>query len=528
MALDPSIIMQGGNINDPTKSLTLQDMALGIQQKRMELAQQNQQVQSQNALRNLFANPQTMDQNGNLTPQAMQQVMRIDPPTGIKLRETALTDQLKKAQTKAYQDDAQKAKFDAMTQVASTGIDAYDQAKASGASEDQARAMGIKARNEAAEMNGGILDDDSVKSVKAIPFDPVGVRVMAGLNKDYSTRKEKERGEIRQENGEQERERHDSAMEGAAGQREDRLAQALAGKPDASANKWQVLTDPEHEVDGKKVSAMQYRYNPETAQATTLDGKPYSPGGAARISGGGANTPASVALKKFIEENPDATADQISNFMQKSKSTRSPATAAISKYMEEHPNATSDDIEKENAKIRSMAKATQDFSTGKQGQAINSFNVGIAHLGTMQNLADALKNGNIQVFNKIGNEVASQTGKPAPTNFDTAKAIVGDEIIKAIIGGGGALADRENAQNQISSAKSPAQLAGVIKTYKELMAGQLNGLRQQYKTTTGLDDFEGKLLPETKAELENLKPTKAASDDHSKMSDDELKKKLGL
>ena len=81
---------------------------------------------------------------------------------------------------------------------------------------------------------------------------------------------------------------------------------------------------------------------------------------------------------------------------------------------------------------------------------------------------------------------------------------MGDEIIKAIVGGGGALADRENAQNQISRANSPAQLAGVIQTYKNLMAGQLVSLKKQYESSTKLNDFNDKLLPETQKELGNL------------------------
>lgn len=146
--------------------------------------------------------------------------------------------------------------------------------------------------------------------------------------------------------------------------------------------------------------------------------------------------------------------------------------------------------------------AYKAFKTGPQGNLVRSFNVGISHLNSLQGLTAALGNGDVQLFNKIGQTVAEQTGKTAPTNFDAAKAIVGDEIIKAIVGGGGALADRENAQNQISRAKSPQQLLGVIQTYKTLMAGQLSGLSRQYQNATGRNDFDQLLAPETKAELE--------------------------
>src|SRR6185295_8907056 len=135
-------------------------------------------------------------------------------------------------------------------------------------------------------------------------------------------------------------------------------------------------------------------------------------------------------------------------------------------------------------------KAQSAFATGKQGDAVRSFNVVISYLNTLDKLTDALNNRDVQALNQVSNAFKQQFGSPAPTNFNAAKAIVGDEIIKAIVAGGGALADRENAQNQINAANTPAQLKGVIKTYKELMAGQLKGLKKQYEDTTFLRDFD--------------------------------------
>lgn len=142
------------------------------------------------------------------------------------------------------------------------------------------------------------------------------------------------------------------------------------------------------------------------------------------------------------------------------------------------------------------AKAERDFATGKQGNSVRSFNVALSHLDTLSGLADALNNKDTQAFNKVGNYFATQTGQAAPTNFEAAKKVVADEVVKAIVGGGGGVADREEAAKTIQAASSPAQLKGVIGTYKELMKGQLNGLKDQYKSTTGKDDFESKYLSE--------------------------------
>lgn len=145
-------------------------------------------------------------------------------------------------------------------------------------------------------------------------------------------------------------------------------------------------------------------------------------------------------------------------------------------------------------------KALKDFSTGQQGNSVRSFSVAISHLDTLQNLANALKNGDAQLINRLSNAWKEQTGQAAPTNFETAKQIVADEVVKAIVGSGsGALGDRESAAATIKRASSPEQLSGSISTYKELMNGQLKGLRRQYEETTKRKDFDRFLSDEAKA-----------------------------
>jgi len=143
--------------------------------------------------------------------------------------------------------------------------------------------------------------------------------------------------------------------------------------------------------------------------------------------------------------------------------------------------------------VASRNAAVKAFDSGKYGNTVKSFNVSIAHLDTLDKLSDALGNRDLNMLNKVGNYYAQQTGNPAPTNFNAAKKIVGDEIVKAIVGSGGGVADREEAARTIDAANSPAQLKAVIKTYQDLMVGQLGGLEQQYRVSTKRDDF-GKYL----------------------------------
>lgn len=151
------------------------------------------------------------------------------------------------------------------------------------------------------------------------------------------------------------------------------------------------------------------------------------------------------------------------------------------------------------------------FATGKQGNAVRSFNVAISHLSTLSDLAGALKNGDTRMLNTLGNEIAFQTGKPAPTNFEAAKRIVGDEIVKAVTGSGGALGDREAAERTLNAANSPEQLSGVINTYQDLMRGQLDGLRQQYSATTGKTDFDERFLSDAARAVAHRTPAPGMS-----------------
>lgn len=161
-----------------------------------------------------------------------------------------------------------------------------------------------------------------------------------------------------------------------------------------------------------------------------------------------------------------------------------------------------------------QAKAEADFGTGKLGNSVRSFNVSLAHLQTLEGLADALNNKDTQMLNKLGNAFATQTGQAAPTNFNAVKHIVADEIVKAVTGSAGALGDREAAAKTIDAANSPEQLKGVIASYKELMNGQLNGLRDQYRIATGKDDFD-KYLSDTAKQVNSNSthtPIKAPTD----------------
>lgn len=207
---------------------------------------------------------------------------------------------------------------------------------------------------------------------------------------------------------------------------------------------------------------------------------------------------ASPTGQAWIAQQPEAEQMKYRAFVQQygGHVPRSAPAMALQKFLQEHPEASAEQVTQFAAHYGSVNKAERDFATGKQGQQINSLNVGISHIETLRQLGEALNNGNVTRFNQIAQRWAAETGNPAPTNFDTAKQIVGTEIIKALVAGGGGVGERDEMQHNFNRANSPAALAGVADTAELLLAGQFVGLKKQYEQTTGQSNFDDRLTPE--------------------------------
>lgn len=174
----------------------------------------------------------------------------------------------------------------------------------------------------------------------------------------------------------------------------------------------------------------------------------------------------------------------------------------LARHPEMTPDQIADAVKEGKISFGAESKGVNAFTTGKQGDTVRALSVATDHLNTLSQLADALQNGDMPAINKLGNYVAQQTGGAAPTNFDTARRIVADEVVKAVVGYGGSTADREEAARVINNANSPAQLKGAIATYQQLMGGQLSGLKRQYEQSTGRTDFERFVSDQAKTKLE--------------------------
>jgi hypothetical protein len=137
--------------------------------------------------------------------------------------------------------------------------------------------------------------------------------------------------------------------------------------------------------------------------------------------------------------------------------------------------------------VSAKKTAAAAFTSGPLGNALRSVSTANAHLDQLNELVDAMGNGNTQVVNKVQNYFSKATGSPNVTNFEAIKAIVGQEVVKAIVSGGGGVGEREEAAKIFSSASSPAQLKGAIQHYRMVMGAQANNLMEQ-RRAAGLPD----------------------------------------
>ena len=133
-------------------------------------------------------------------------------------------------------------------------------------------------------------------------------------------------------------------------------------------------------------------------------------------------------------------------------------------------------------------------AAGKEGQAIQATNTGLNHLDTIEQLAQAQKNGQTQLFNSIANKLAAATGQPAPTNLAAAITMVAPEVSKAVIGAAGGQEERANFAKNFNPNGSPEQALQGIGVIKDLMGGRLTEAQRTYERTTGRKDFRASML----------------------------------
>jgi len=108
---------------------------------------------------------------------------------------------------------------------------------------------------------------------------------------------------------------------------------------------------------------------------------------------------------------------------------------------------------------------------------------------------EALQNGNLPLFNEIRNTFRANTGSDLPIEAKTGAMLLGPEIIKSIIPGGGGVAERLEAQHLMNVKLSPAQQAAVFKTLEDFQGSSLKSLESDWtRAKLPKDQFRERVL----------------------------------
>ncbi len=229
-----------------------------------------------------------------------------------------------------------------------------------------------------------------------------------------------------------------------------------------------------------------------------------------------------VAMETFLDEGIAAgtpkTAAEIQAFQAKSRPPRSAQAMAIAKYMEEHPNATAADLQKFQA---TQAGLNAEERTGATTAANLEIIMRNAHAAIPMAVQASQKvpRGTWVPINKLVQTADSNISDPALKEFKIANLQLAELWARAMNPKGVMReSDRELALQMLSTADSP-------QTY-ERVAKQLENFLQRERKA--VQEFREHKEPEQHFNPSAPSPTAGGNAPHSNLSDDELKKKLGL
>lgn len=202
-----------------------------------------------------------------------------------------------------------------------------------------------------------------------------------------------------------------------------------------------------------------------------------------------ASTSGTAPASANVSSDIESSAQAIANYAQKPPGLRDKTRPQImARVRQINPEYNEMDYGQ-----RDLAMRNYTNPNGTGAKQLQAFTTVAGHLESLERLGEALNNKDTQLANKVLNYIAVQTGQPNVTNFNAAKQAVAGEVVKAITGTAGALADRKEAEQIFNEIQSPEQLQGAIDTVKELIYSRLDTTRKHYESATGRHDFETRL-----------------------------------
>ena len=128
--------------------------------------------------------------------------------------------------------------------------------------------------------------------------------------------------------------------------------------------------------------------------------------------------------------------------------------------------------------IKQTLKEYASTKPGTAGGATIAFNTAMAHLGLLNDAIDALGNGNMKLFNRLGQTYKDQTGSTVGATFDTVKQAVSGELAR--VTGSLSQGEQEAIKGPLDKANSPQALKAAVRSAVQLMDGKIGALHQHY------------------------------------------------
>lgn len=148
--------------------------------------------------------------------------------------------------------------------------------------------------------------------------------------------------------------------------------------------------------------------------------------------------------------------------------------------------------------------ARRTFASGPEAKNVTALNTVIGHLGTLNEMANALNNQDVRTVNMLTNTVKQELGDPSIVNFDTARQAVAEETMRVFRQVGASEHEAKIWADLISSKSSPSQLQGNISTLGHLLESRIKAIAQQYERTVQNSGNPAQVDPQNKAVLDKL------------------------
>lgn len=135
---------------------------------------------------------------------------------------------------------------------------------------------------------------------------------------------------------------------------------------------------------------------------------------------------------------------------------------------------------------------------------IRSLNTAISHVDKLSELADDLKNGNVQGVNSFVNWVRTSLGHSEVTNFEMAMGAVAGESANVFKNSGATDQEIDLWKGAMSKVESRTQIGDGLKILSGLFAGRMDAIQYEWHRVFGDDEYFPMLTPAARKALGKL------------------------